>query len=254
MLHSPVRCLFCRTEAGAFTRDEHTIPESLGNTDQVLPPGRVCDSCNQYFGTRVEQPALATPPFAIGRALSAVPTKKRRMPGYGRHGEPEIQGSGYYEALLLGHADYVVGSPEDGRVDLAIPMQDADYRHILRLLLKMGLELVELEVDDTDAFGTEFDPARKLARYAPRGTHWQLGYASLPRAVLQESSESDGEEVHHQLYQYQVGTLPDGQTYLIFVLRMQLFACMLTTPSLQAFANSYRRRNAPEFSVLDVTF
>ncbi len=36
-----MRCIFCKTDSDSSRSVEHIIPESLGNTDYVLPPGCV---------------------------------------------------------------------------------------------------------------------------------------------------------------------------------------------------------------------
>ena len=51
-----VRCIFCKTKSSACVSVEHIIPESLGNTQHILPRGWVCDSCNNYMATKVEKP------------------------------------------------------------------------------------------------------------------------------------------------------------------------------------------------------
>jgi hypothetical protein len=40
------RCIYCLSETGPFTSEEHIMPESLGNYDTFLPKGFVCDPCN----------------------------------------------------------------------------------------------------------------------------------------------------------------------------------------------------------------
>ncbi len=40
------KCIYCLTEEGSFTSEEHIFPESLGNDKIILPPGQVCDACN----------------------------------------------------------------------------------------------------------------------------------------------------------------------------------------------------------------
>lgn len=40
------KCIYCLTEDGSFKSEEHIYPESLGNTEIILPPGHVCDKCN----------------------------------------------------------------------------------------------------------------------------------------------------------------------------------------------------------------
>src|SRR5919202_6972188 len=77
---APFLCRFCRQPDGPFNAVEHPIPESLGNDDLIIPRGWICDSCNHYFGAKVEQKAAALPPFSIERSLFSVPSKKRQLP------------------------------------------------------------------------------------------------------------------------------------------------------------------------------
>src|SRR5260370_11045731 len=82
----PYQCLFCRqNDSFDFTRVEHPIPESLGNDNETLPAGFVCDTCNQYFGSKIEARMLAAPPFNIERTAQAIRTKKRKLPTYVDH-------------------------------------------------------------------------------------------------------------------------------------------------------------------------
>lgn len=40
------QCIYCLTTNGNFSSEEHIYPESIGNTEIILPAGFVCDSCN----------------------------------------------------------------------------------------------------------------------------------------------------------------------------------------------------------------
>jgi hypothetical protein len=51
-----MRCPFFKSDSTASRSIEHIIPESLGNMTQILPPGVVCDGCNNYFSRKVEGP------------------------------------------------------------------------------------------------------------------------------------------------------------------------------------------------------
>jgi hypothetical protein len=56
---NPTRgCLFCLSSDGPFTSEEHVIPRSLGpaTNDYVIPPGGVCDPCNNWLGSQVDAP------------------------------------------------------------------------------------------------------------------------------------------------------------------------------------------------------
>ena len=61
----PNRCIWCLEEppSATFKSESHVLPECVGNEQQqVLPPGIVCDKCNNYFGTKLE-PALIDEPI-----------------------------------------------------------------------------------------------------------------------------------------------------------------------------------------------
>lgn len=73
-------CIFCKQPSDRSKSVEHIIPESLGNTEHVLPKGVVCDSCNNYFARKIEKPALESPLFLGQRARQMIPTKRRRVP------------------------------------------------------------------------------------------------------------------------------------------------------------------------------
>lgn len=74
------RCIFCKSNDRAFTSREHIVPESLGNTDHLLPPGIVCDWCNNYFARKVESPILNSAFFTQARNRAVIPNKRNRVP------------------------------------------------------------------------------------------------------------------------------------------------------------------------------
>jgi HNH endonuclease len=72
-------CLFCKSEdKNCFTSEEHVFPESLGNKTVILPPGVVCDVCNQYF-SKLENQFIHSYPMLFERFLSPVPTTTARV-------------------------------------------------------------------------------------------------------------------------------------------------------------------------------
>jgi len=75
-----MRCIFCKASSVLSRSVEHIIPESLGNTTQVLPLGVVCDKCNQYFSANVEKPFLESAGIIDLRSFQFVPSKKGRIP------------------------------------------------------------------------------------------------------------------------------------------------------------------------------
>lgn len=75
-----MRCVFCKNDSSDSRSVEHIIPESLGNLSHILPPGVVCDKCNNYFATKVEKPFLETDAIRQLRFQQSVPNKRGRLP------------------------------------------------------------------------------------------------------------------------------------------------------------------------------
>src|SRR4051812_36315096 len=69
------RCLFCLRTDGGFLGREHIVSEALGNTELVLPPGIVCDRCNNGPLSRADDALIGLPPITLLRAERGLPTK-----------------------------------------------------------------------------------------------------------------------------------------------------------------------------------
>ncbi len=75
-----MQCLFCKQDSSSSRSFEHIIPESLGNTKCKLPPGVVCDKCNNYFSRQVEKPFLELGAILQLRFHQEIPSKRGRVP------------------------------------------------------------------------------------------------------------------------------------------------------------------------------
>ena len=75
-----MRCIFCKQDSSKSKSDEHIIPESIGNKRRVLPVGVVCDQCNNYFASKVEEPILSHPSMRNLRAWNGVRSKRGNYP------------------------------------------------------------------------------------------------------------------------------------------------------------------------------
>jgi len=74
------RCIFCKNDSSLSKSVEHIIPESLGNTEHILPKGVVCDKSNNYFSRKLEGTILSYQEFKIDRFHMSVPSKRGKIP------------------------------------------------------------------------------------------------------------------------------------------------------------------------------
>jgi hypothetical protein len=206
-------CIFCRGESVA-KRVEHILPESLGGKDWAeLLPGIVCDSCNQYFGAKVEALALGSYPFLPFRVLLGIPTKRRRSPTMEHP-------MGIIRSGSLGNIELI---PRDGEIaeditaghitKFLIPAVPENPLAVCRLLLKMGIEVIGKDSVET-ALQSKYNEARTFARCPSRGARWWfiiitnhtalfkkfkqgVSYQDWANGVKLEIAEIEGEEVFH---------------------------------------------------------
>lgn len=75
-----MQCIFCKKDSTNSVSIEHIIPESLGNKRFFLRKGIVCDSCNNYFATKIEKPLLELPYFISVRHRNTIQNKKGNIP------------------------------------------------------------------------------------------------------------------------------------------------------------------------------
>jgi len=171
-------CLFCKSDSTSSKSVEHIVPESLWNTQHVLPPGVVCDACNNYFAREVEKPFLDSSAMTQLRFQEAIPNKRGRVP----------VGS----ALLAPGFPVVAHRHLDGPVKLTLDVPPEAFAHILnapngtlvipasgtppekrvisRFLAKMAIEALAhrlLRVDGGVSYvanEVQFDPLRRFAR------------------------------------------------------------------------------------------
>ena len=59
---------------------EHVIPESLGNIEITIPNGHICDQCNNYFATHIENEFLNIETIKTLRTFHRVTSKKGKIP------------------------------------------------------------------------------------------------------------------------------------------------------------------------------
>ena len=186
-------CIFCKKESSQSKSVEHIIPESLGNTKNILPRGIVCDKCNEYFGRKIEKKVLALSFFSQLRARNAIPSKKNRIPaekllvyhpevGSDEHDSFFIRGKGInILSTPWPIATKIVSSPTSKIIveSLSFNNPPTDDLLVARFLAKIAVEIltqsvIENKWDLTLIHSDErVEPIRKFARYGTPGLKWE---------------------------------------------------------------------------------
>lgn len=158
-----MRCLFCKADSSSSRSVEHVVPESLGNTRVVLPPGVVCDACNNYFARKIEQPFLESPALKALRFHQVVANKRGRV--------PSLTG-----AISPGHPAQVTHWPRQALTTVAVSeraLADVKRAGSLQLFLPAGGE------NPPDRITSRFLAKVALEAMAERLTRFPEGLAYL---------------------------------------------------------------------------
>lgn len=163
-------CLFCRNKNNTFQNIEHIIPESLGNKVYVLPPGIVCDKCNQYF-SKLENYFCHHHLSSAKKLLYLDKTKKGKPPslplqkgelrkeqnGRIKFKQSILQGKEAEQLSIIFYANEVI-------IKGSWPLPETYSEKISRFLAKCGIETLYLK-EGKLAYEKEFDFVRQYARY-----------------------------------------------------------------------------------------
>ncbi|MCB8748300.1 HNH endonuclease [Rhodoferax sp. U2-2l] len=173
-----MRCLFCKQDSSGSKSVEHVVPESLWNTQHILPRGVVCDSCNNYFARKVEKPFLDSPAISRLRFTQVIPNKRGRVPPSEALLLPGFPVVAYREAST----PYILSlqtSPEalnhianNKRSTLLLPVtaKPPENRTVSRFLAKMAIEAMALRLlEQPDGISylidePQLDPLRNFVR------------------------------------------------------------------------------------------
>lgn len=200
-------CLFCKQDSADSRSVEHIIPESLGNSTFTLPPGVVCDGCNNYFARKVEKPLMELNDLTSLRFHQRVPNKKGKI--------PSLRGTVGPDAEVAVHpiasgpaAGSIEASPDAFElifryganvINLPAPRDTWDETLTSRFLAKVALEAMAMRLVAYEeglrylATEPQFDPIREYARRG--GRHPWPYHARRIYAADKRWNLASGEEV-----------------------------------------------------------
>ncbi len=182
-----MKCIFCKKEASNSMSIEHIVPESLGNKNNVLPKGAVCDKCNNYFALKIEKKVLETKFFTSLRHRNGIESKKRKIPKgkviiSNRECEAEVFKDKNKPIEIKLDTDSFNMIAEGKIKHFILPLNNKipeNDLYISRLLAKIGLEMLALRVienysKEQNLFATEtqLEPIREYARFNSKNENW----------------------------------------------------------------------------------
>jgi hypothetical protein len=220
-----MHCLFCKQDSTGSRSREHIIPESLGNTRHTLPPGVVCDQCNNYFSRAVEKPFLESDAVQLLRFHHKVPSKRGVIPPVRGTLLPGFEAKCWKELNdpFLAHVElepagiqHLFTSPES-QIVFPFPNPPADIV-VSRFLAKAGLEAMAARLINYPGWLEYLVPEPQLdlvRNHARRGTtrDWPT---SVRRIYPAEASSSDelGRPVQ-TVHEYDILQTEVGEWYFV---------------------------------------
>jgi hypothetical protein len=208
-----MRCIFCKDDSSTSRSEEHIVPETLGNSRNILPPGIVCDQCNNYFARKIEKPVLDSGFFTVTRFTQALPNKRGRVPTVGGIIEPggpiEVSRNPEGRFLPVNVPPQIfqkITTSKRGFLILPTAGSEPEPYIFSRFLSKMALEamaqkllkkpeLLASLIDDP-----QLDPIRNHARRGDKRTQWPF----YKRRIYEENHKqmAENETSFQVLYEY----------------------------------------------------
>jgi len=246
-----MNCLFCKKDATGSRSVEHVIPESIGNTEHTLPPGVVCDKCNNYFSVKVEGPLLNMPYFRDLCYRSRIKNKKGNPPRVqGIHRQsllpvdlfPDMDGDGASIGASHPHDErrWIASLRMSSRGSLIVPIPtEPDEQLLSRFLAKVAIEALALRVLKIEGGireiiqKKELDPLRDYARRNVGVSFWPFHRRALypPDFLFTELESAPYEVLHEWTFLYTTS----WELYLILALFGTEYALNLGGPEIDGY-------------------
>lgn len=240
-----MRCIFCKEESSASVSIEHIIPEALGNTKHTLPPGIVCDICNNYFARKIEGPLLASMGFKNLRGRQRLQNKRGIIPtqtgffpaaqisielDYNDLRSPTVSASSTRDEKVFIEC---LRSRRGGSFYLPINV-DADKRLISRFLGKVAIEVLAHRTLGDESWNDEIVDHSQLdllREYVRRNIGDTWPYFS--RRIYDEDEISD--DGYQMLHEYTILVTPEEEYYLVLCLFGVEYSINFAGPELDGY-------------------
>lgn len=218
-------CIFCKQNSKNSKSKEHIFPESLlPKSETTLPPGLVCDKCNNYFSRKIEKPLLNSPYFRFIRFRESISSKRNRI--------PSIQGFDETSKIAVDECHCPkkkritvpsISSEKDKSLVSIIRKKKGKYatlyeipeypekRLMARFLGKVALEILALisfnrseKTYEEGMFVSEFDKLRDFTRYNKHRGDWQFHMRKMhnENAILKMKNGGYARVLQHHDFLY----------------------------------------------------
>ncbi len=158
-------CIYCLSDTGTFTSDEHIVPQSLGNYDTVLPKGVVCDTCNNEVLSGLDEELVDSDLIGFLKTWFMPYTKAGKLP---QATYPNLTMKKTRPNHVVFHSkskkNVTIGEPdENGVIHFSVKMTSRkafDPKSIGRALYKIGLGMVAFHQGKEIVCHSRYDAAR----------------------------------------------------------------------------------------------
>ena len=226
MCNTKYKCIFCLTESDDFNTVEHIVPESLGNTDDIIK-NAVCDKCQNYLGKEIENFVLSKTPFAFWRTLYGIRTKKGKDPCFDMTLDKKESGSisnyhPFSDSGVIMHPGHLLNEfivATDINNDTILKQINSGQRNKFyqvmtpKILVYIGRFLGKIALEywykyfNEDVFNSRFNELRQYVRYGTTNTMWPILHWDLPYNLREYIDVDDDGLQQCTLYRHGYGEI-----------------------------------------------
>lgn len=268
-----MHCLFCKKNSENSKSKEHIIPESLGNEEYVLPPGWVCDKCNNYFARKVEAPFLETCYGKSSRFEMGIPNKRGRIPlGTGFH----PQSRSVINVMFKDDRFSVFPAQGEDESKFIRSFQTQKYGSFYfpsagdpklnyetaRFIGKVGLEILAYRFIDEPGWNDELvnkdelDPLRNYVRRGKQGFIWPVNIRRIYSADQKFLDEN--ENAFQMLNEWDILFIPStstnklvGEFYAVIAILGVEYVMDLGGPELDGYLKWQKENDGKSYLYID---